>query len=199
MVTRLYVTNLSHSVDSMSVRRCFAACGEVDDVELVIERNAPVRSSAAFVTMLNSAAAELAVRQLNGTMLEGRVLMVSVMAESSHGSPRVSARQAASDAKAAAITATAITQQYRERHNMTYELNCAGSRLVLRVFFPADEAPQTWRVAALTPGASEVAVERTAPTKRVALDAVAQAWVEQGAPSLDWQAVTRAMEAVRAI
>jgi hypothetical protein len=98
----------------------------------------------------------------------------------------------------------AITQQYRERHNMTYELDCAGQRLIVRVFFPVDDASVAWRVEARTDDTPQaVVVAAVAGTREVALGDVSTAWdaasLPSGGPSFDWAAVTRAMQAVRAI
>ncbi len=98
----------------------------------------------------------------------------------------------------------AITQQYRERHNMTYELDCAGQRLIVRVFFPATDGAPVWRVEARTDDTPQaVVVAAVAASREVALGDVSTAWdaasLPGGGPSFDWAAVTRAMQAVRAI
>ena len=43
-----------------------------------------------------------------------------------------------------------ITQQFRERNSMTYELDCSGVPLVLRVFFPVADSESCWRIEART-------------------------------------------------
>ena len=87
---------------------------------------------------------------------------------------------------------------------MTYELDCAGHRLILRVFFPAGEGPVAWRVEARTSDTPQaVVVAASADSKELALGDVSAAWdaasLPSGGPSYDWAAVTRAMQAVRAI
>jgi RNA recognition motif-containing protein len=100
--------------------------------------------------------------------------------------------------------AVRITQQFRERHNMTYELDCSGTVLVVRVFFPADEPGAEWRIDATAAGANghDVA-SASAASREQALQRVAQHWQRADAPTeraqLDWAAVAQAMAAVRAI
>src|SRR5215213_7425265 len=124
MDNRLYVTNLSASASLASLRQCFAACGEVSEVEFAVERNAPHASSSAFVTMASSADAEQAIRRLNGSSFDGRSLMVTLLPGKAPGGQRSGERDGARAPKAPPTIA--ITQQYRERHNMTYELDYEG-------------------------------------------------------------------------
>jgi len=100
--------------------------------------------------------------------------------------------------------AIAITQQYRERHNMTYELDCAGQALILRIFFPPEAGPVEWRIEARGHGGGEaVVVDKVAATRELALQAVSGAWPTAAAPaatpSYDWAGVTVVMRSVRAI
>ncbi len=100
--------------------------------------------------------------------------------------------------------AIAITQQYRERHNMTYELDCAGEALILRVFFPPEAGPVEWRIEARGKGCGEaVVIDKVAATRELALQAVSGAWPAPTAPttppSYDWVGVTAVMRTVRAI
>jgi hypothetical protein len=98
-----------------------------------------------------------------------------------------------------------ITQQFREAHNMTYELDCAGVSLIVRIFPlegkpPADE----WRVEARLSDAQDAVVAIGAgPTRAVALERVAAWWRENGAQkalaNVDWTAIAQAMTTVRAI
>ena len=96
-----------------------------------------------------------------------------------------------------------ITQQFRERHNMTYELDCGGAPLVVRVF-PLQGAPATWRIEARATDASDAVVATaTASSPAVALERVAEWWRDNAAPRalapLDWNAIAEAMTAVRAL
>jgi hypothetical protein len=97
-----------------------------------------------------------------------------------------------------------ITQQYRERHNMTYELDCAGVALVLRVFFPAEVGPVEWRMEARGKGAGEpIVIDKAAATRELAFEAICGAWpgasLPTSTPSYDWDSVTQVLRSVRAI
>jgi hypothetical protein len=94
-----------------------------------------------------------------------------------------------------------ITQQFRERHNMTYELDCAGVALVLRVFFPAETGPVEWRMEARGKGAGEaIVIDKVAATRELAFQAICGAWPGPTAtPSYDWDSVTQVLRSVRAI
>src|SRR3954471_10522235 len=172
MENRLYVTNLSEVASLSSLRRCFAAFGEVTDVQFAAERNAQRGPPAAYITMATSAAAEQAMRRLNGTLLDGRPMMVSVLPERSSDERRED-KKAAARAHAAII---AVTQQYRERHNMTYELDCPVGRLTLRIFFPPDAARPEWRIEARSNRSGALTVDKSAATRELALKEVAEAW-----------------------
>lgn len=96
-----------------------------------------------------------------------------------------------------------ITQQFRERHNMTYELDCEGAPLVVRVF-PAEGVSTEWRVEArMTNAADAVVATATATSPAMALKRVADWWKDNYAAraltKFDWNAITEAMTAVRAL
>lgn len=102
--------------------------------------------------------------------------------------------------RADAPTKLAITQQYRERHNMTYELDCAGSPLVVRVFFPAEAGPVEWRMEVRGNEAGEaVVIDKVAATRELAFQAVRGAWPSRPLPGYDWDGVTHVLRSVRAI
>lgn len=197
MENQLYVSNLSQAATMANLRVHFSAYGEVRDVAFVAERRAQSAAPSAFVTMSTPAAAEHAARRLNGTLFIGRKIAVSAMQSCADEprSKRVVKSEAAHD--------TAITQQYRERWAMIYELDCGGVRLTLRVFFPPEDGSAVWRIEAKTNAEKELSVEKHGPTRELALEAVAQAWQSPqfaaDAPALDWPAVTCALRAVRAI
>ena len=78
MNNRLYVGNLSYDVTKDSLQSCFAECGEVSDLHLVMDRETGRARGFAFVTMKTDAEASGAVTRLNGAMLDGRPLRVNV-------------------------------------------------------------------------------------------------------------------------
>ena len=99
-----------------------------------------------------------------------------------------------------------ITQQFRARDAMVYDLRGTAGRLTLRVTGRGgDEGPPTeWRIEASTSSSPDaVVVAEEAATRAEALQAVGRSWNEKrlasNLPSFDWESVARAMAAVRAI
>lgn len=104
----------------------------------------------------------------------------------------------------AASPAARITQQFRELRNLTYELECDGVLLVLRIFFPLENVgDDDWRVEARACARNETSLaSANAKTRAGAFDLIAGQWRYTAAASalgIDWAAVARAMKAVRAI
>lgn len=96
-----------------------------------------------------------------------------------------------------------ITQQFREARNMTYELECSGVPLILRVF-PPSGSPNEWKIEARASDAVDAVVATaTAASRPQALDRVAEWWRDNATTralaTYDWNAVAQAMAAVRAI
>ena len=88
-----------------------------------------------------------------------------------------------------------IRDQVRERGGVTYHLNCGPTGLVVRVF-PLDN--QQWRIEASTTDPVDAVVAiASAPTSQGAVHDVAKWWREKAdlleLPSIDWEAVARAM------
>jgi cold-inducible RNA-binding protein len=193
MQTKLFVSNLNQSSTLTSVRECFRACGEVNDVEFVAERNSYQAPSSAYVTMSNPEAAEKAVRDLHGKILEGRLLGVSLVTQNEGGGRR---KPQASKPNAV------IAQQYRERDGMAYELDCEGVRLTVRFSF-ADEGNAGRRAEARTNQAGSVAVHAVGATREQALTTLVESWrgvaSNASTPELDWQAIMAALRDVRAL
>jgi RNA recognition motif-containing protein len=75
--TRLYVGNLSFNTTQASLEAAFAAIGEVREVAMPTDRETGQFRGFAFVTMGNAQAADAAIAQLNGQMLEGRPMKVN--------------------------------------------------------------------------------------------------------------------------
>ena len=96
-----------------------------------------------------------------------------------------------------------ITQQFREARNMTYELECSGAPLILRVF-PLGDSPSEWRIEArMSDAVDAVVATATAASRPLALEGVAQWWrdnaIARALATYDWAAIAQAMTAVRAI
>jgi hypothetical protein len=192
---KLYVSNLSPVATLASMRQLFGTCGEVLEVEFAPERRLRSGPSAAYVTMANSSAAEKALHDLHGRMHGDRVLAISRMFGDADGASQKK-KPATVDAK------VAITQQYRDRHGLTYELSCADKLLTLRFLFPADDA-HDWQVEAqVSPGPTSAA-KASAMTREQALSALIVACSAPedalAASGLDWEGVVRALRAVRAV
>lgn len=84
---------------------------------------------------------------------------------------------------------------------MTYELDCAGVHLIVRVFAGEGEG---WRLEARTSDREDASVvSGAAPSRREALAEVAAAWRGRAdavdLPEVDWDAVATALGEVRAI
>lgn len=100
-----------------------------------------------------------------------------------------------------------VTAQYRSRGGFVYELEDAGTTLALHVLpteTTDDRDAEGWQVAAHNGrDADALVVSESAPTRTEALQRVARTWVEKSfelrLPTLDWDAVTKALRAVRAI
>lgn len=77
MNNRLYVGNLSFSTTQASLEAAFAAAGEVREISMPTDRETGQPRGFAFVTMGNQQAANSAIAQLNGLMLDGRAIKVN--------------------------------------------------------------------------------------------------------------------------
>lgn len=77
MGNRLYVGNLSFNSTNETVRAAFSAFGEVTDVHVVSDRETGQSRGFGFVTMGTSEAAQKAIAEMNGAMLDGRALKVN--------------------------------------------------------------------------------------------------------------------------
>jgi cold-inducible RNA-binding protein len=77
MSNRLYVGNLSYNTAEADLQAAFAAVGEVREVAIPTDRETGRPRGFAFVTMGNAAAANAAIAQLNGSILDGRAIKVN--------------------------------------------------------------------------------------------------------------------------
>ncbi|HEY5565960.1 MAG TPA: RNA-binding protein [Gammaproteobacteria bacterium] len=73
----IYVGNLAYSVTEDELRSAFGEFGEVSSVNLIIDRGTGQSKGFGFVEMSDSAAAEAAIKALNGTPLNGRNIKVN--------------------------------------------------------------------------------------------------------------------------
>ena len=98
-----------------------------------------------------------------------------------------------------------ITNQFRRREGMVYDLSCEDIRLTIEIAQRQNEdGLGAWVVEAhARQAADKPTIHEPGATRDEALRAVARAWAaKQGAhgfPALDWEAVATAMLGVRAI
>ena len=86
MSARLYVGNLTHETTEDELRAAFAPCGEVSEIQVVVDRYSGRPRGFAFVTMAREEQAARAIAQMNGEVLNGRPLRVTE-AERHHDQP----------------------------------------------------------------------------------------------------------------
>jgi hypothetical protein len=101
--------------------------------------------------------------------------------------------------------AVRITNQFRKRQAMVYDLSCEEIRLTIEVTAREnDDQLGEWNVEAHARQTQEQAsIDAPGATRSDALRAVAQSWTAKqgsgGFPILDWEGVAEALLAVRAI
>lgn len=74
---KIYVGNLSYTLDSEGLRAAFEPFGTVDSAEVVFDRNTNRSRGFGFVEMSNDAEAKAAIEGLNGKDLGGRPVNVN--------------------------------------------------------------------------------------------------------------------------
>ncbi|MBX3215736.1 MAG: hypothetical protein KF850_27105 [Labilithrix sp.] len=185
MENRLYVGNLADDVSAESLRRRFADYGPVADVHLATDRSSGRLRGHAFVTMANAADAQGAMAALNGSLFDDRRLRVSMAGEERDRT------------RAKAPERARITSQFRERLNMTYELDCGGVSMTIKMF-PEDAHEESWRVEAAMKAGGAV-ISASGRTRAVALEELTRSSQASGLLGLDWAAIIEALAAVRAI
>ena len=77
MSKKLYVGNLSFSVDSHELERMFAAHGAVQSANVITDRNTGRSKGFGFVEMGSDQDAEAAISALHGKDVDGRSLTVN--------------------------------------------------------------------------------------------------------------------------
>jgi RNA recognition motif-containing protein len=77
MSTKLYVGNLSFRVTSEDLQEHFAAAGEVNSANVVMDRETGRSRGFGFVEMASEDAANNAIAQFNGQEYDGRNLVVN--------------------------------------------------------------------------------------------------------------------------
>lgn len=77
MGKKLYVGNLSYSVDSNQLNDLFAQAGSVESANVIMDRDSGRSKGFAFVEMSDAAEAQEAIGKYNGFSLDGRAMNVS--------------------------------------------------------------------------------------------------------------------------
>ena len=77
MNNRLYVGNLSYSVDDSMLAELFAPHGKVESAHVVTDRDTGQSKGFGFVEMTTPEEAQTAIEGLDGTDFEGRALRVN--------------------------------------------------------------------------------------------------------------------------
>lgn len=74
----IYVSNLSFSVQDEDLRAFFAEYGEVSSAKIITDKLTNRSRGFGFVEMPDDAAAEKAIKELDGGMVDGRAIKVTV-------------------------------------------------------------------------------------------------------------------------
>src|SRR5947199_4514222 len=77
MGKRLYVGNLSYSVDSSELEQMFAQFGQVQSAQVIADRMTGRSKGFGFVEMSNDQEAQAAITAMNGQQHDGRALTVN--------------------------------------------------------------------------------------------------------------------------
>ncbi len=77
MGSKLYVGNLPDSATEQDLADKFAACGTVEYVKLITDRDTGRIKGFGFIEMASDAEAQAAIDSLNGTDYEGRPMTVN--------------------------------------------------------------------------------------------------------------------------
>ncbi len=77
MGKKLYVGNLSYSMNDDGLMEAFSKCGTVESARVITDRDSGRSKGFGFVEMASDADATKAIEQLNGQTVDGRALNVS--------------------------------------------------------------------------------------------------------------------------
>jgi len=77
MGNKLYVGNLPYSANQQSLQDVFSQYGTVDSVNVITDRDTGQSKGFAFVEMSSDGEAQKAIRDLNGSSIDGREIKVN--------------------------------------------------------------------------------------------------------------------------
>ena len=88
MSNKLFVGNLSYSIQDSDLQEQFSSFGQVQSAMVIIERETGRSKGFGFVEMSSSQEAEAAVRGMNGKSLGGRDVNVNIARQMESRPPR---------------------------------------------------------------------------------------------------------------
>jgi len=88
MSKKLFVGGLSFSTGDEALKGAFAPYGEVTEAKVVTDRDSGRSRGFGFVTMADDAAAEKAIAELTGKVLDGRTWNVGIAKDKERNSDR---------------------------------------------------------------------------------------------------------------
>ncbi len=74
---KLYIGNLPHSLTEDGLRDLFSSLGEIKSANLILDRYTGQSRGFGFVEYKNKQDAEKAIKELNGSEVEGRKILVN--------------------------------------------------------------------------------------------------------------------------
>ena len=77
MGKKLYIGNLSYSVDSQQLSDLFGQVGDVESANVIMDRDSGRSKGFAFVEMSSDSEAQSVIEKLNGMDCEGRAMNIS--------------------------------------------------------------------------------------------------------------------------
>ncbi|MET0637654.1 MAG: RNA-binding protein [Chitinophagaceae bacterium] len=84
----IYVSNLGFGVQSEDLKQLFATYGTVSSANIIMDRATNRSRGFGFVEMPDKEAAENAIKELNGSMMEGRSIKANEAKPREQGSSR---------------------------------------------------------------------------------------------------------------
>jgi cold-inducible RNA-binding protein len=85
MSNKLFVGGLSWDTNDEGLRNAFGRCGEVLEAKVITDRETGRSRGFGFVTVADAGVAQTAMRELDGTMLDGRAIRVNEAQQRSGG------------------------------------------------------------------------------------------------------------------
>ena len=77
MATKLFVGGLSYAITSDQLQELFAAVGQVQSAQVIVDRETQRSKGFGFVEMSTEEEAQKAIAELNGKDIEGRAIAVN--------------------------------------------------------------------------------------------------------------------------